>query len=254
MKLSTNVIGQALMTALQMGNVLTSFVPASGKFYLAAGLGVIQIVLSVLAHISNPDGTPATMPYGLDSNDLAQYQRIFGGVAKIIILVAFALALAPHAIAQQACPQGFTCTLAGISKDLPVAAPATPYTPSVLVTGGGGFASPNGKFAYESVSKLIGPQSTYLTEAQEFTIVKGQVESCTFAGASKSLYQWSFLTIGLTGLAGGCNSTSGSSAMAGSGQGFALVRFGKSPWGVVFSAMKNTTGGFKVTAGMSWGM
>lgn len=230
LKLSVNVIGQGLLVLLQMGNQVSGFVPDSKKFYLAAALGCIQMIVSVLAHYSNPNGTPSALPYGLSESDLAQYRRIFGSVSKIIVLVVLGLAIAAPSRAQAA------------------------YTPNVLVTGGGGFASPNGKFGFESISKLTGPQDTYLTQVQEFTIAKGQVETCSFIGATKSLYRWSFVTIGLTGVGGGCNSTTGSSAPAGSGQGFALVRIRKSPFGLVFTALKNTSGGYKITAGMSWGI
>lgn len=127
------------------------------------------------------------------------------------------------------------------------------YQPSVIISAGGGFASPNGKFAYYSISKATGIQNTYLTAAQEYTIVKGHVESCTLAGASKPIYEFGWLDIGLTGLAGGCSSTSGQAAVAGSGQVFALVHFGKSPLGIVITALKNNTGGYKVTLAPSWG-
>lgn len=157
------------------------------------------------------------------------------------------------------CPAGFVCTpnppkvAAPVTVSIPIPSSPISYSPSVLVTGGGGFASPNGKFAYGSISTQTGPQSTYLTAAQEFTMVKGQVQSCTLGGLSKSIYQFGPALIGLTGLAGGCNSTSGTASVAASGQGFLLFRFRKTPYSVVITALKNTTGGFKVTAGMGWG-
>jgi len=127
------------------------------------------------------------------------------------------------------------------------------YQPSVIISAGGGFASPNGKFAYYSISKATGIQNTYLTAAQEYTIVKGQVQSCTLAGASKPIYEFGWLDIGLTGLAGGCSSTDGKASVAGSGQVFGLLHFGKSPLGIVVTALKNNTGGYKVTLAPSWG-
>src|SRR5690242_1958645 len=52
-----------------------------------------------------------------------------------------------------------------------IALPSTPitYTPDIVVSSGGGFASPNGKFAYYSISKYIG-QSSYATMANQYTI------------------------------------------------------------------------------------
>ena len=123
--------------------------------------------------------------------------------------------------------------------------------PKYILSGGGGFASPNGKFAYVSESSLILPQGTYATVSQEYTLIKGAVQSCTFAGISKPIYQWSLLTIGLTGLGGGCTSSSGDTAGAGSGQGFLHVKWGHLPFGNVITAAKNSNTGFKVTLGFT---
>lgn len=129
--------------------------------------------------------------------------------------------------------------------------PAPTMLPTTFVSGGGGFASPSGKFAYASISTLALPQQTYATGVVEYTLVKGQVETCTFGGVSKPMYQVSFITAGLTGLGGGCNSTNGNSAVAGSGQIFLYFRWGKLPLGNVLTFMKNTNSGFKVTLGFS---
>lgn len=139
--------------------------------------------------------------------------------------------------------------------DIPLPPPSgsIKYQPSVIISGGGGFASPSGKFAYYSISKATGVQNTYLTAAQEYTLVKGEIQSCTLAGASKPVYEFGWLDIGLTGLAGGCSSTDGKASVAGSGQVFALLHFGKSPFGMVVTALKNNTGGYKVTLAPSWG-
>lgn len=134
---------------------------------------------------------------------------------------------------------------------LPLAA-QTMRLPKVLITGGAGFASPNGKFAYASESSLLLPQNTYTTIAWEDTIIKGQVQSCTLAGVSKPLYQFGWTTVGLTGLGGGCTSTTGAATGTMSGQAFLHVGFGTKPWGVVFTAVKNSSGGFKATIGLAW--
>lgn len=130
----------------------------------------------------------------------------------------------------------------------PLSAQSLSWTPKYIVTGGGGFASPSGKFAYASESTYVG-QGTYATVAQEYTTLHGQVESCTFGGASKLLYQWSLVTVGLTGLGGGCQSTNGSAGGAASGQGFLDVRWGKLPFGNTITAEKTSVGGFKITVG-----
>ncbi len=135
-------------------------------------------------------------------------------------------------------------------------APQDPaFTPTMLpkyiVTAGGGFASPNGKFAYISESSMVLPQQTYATVSQEYTLIKGQVQSCTFAGLTKPMYQFSVVTVGLTGLGGGCTSSSGETSGAGSAQGFLHIRWGKLPLGNVVTVMKNSNSGFKVTLGFS---
>jgi hypothetical protein len=79
MKLSINVIGQALLTLLHAGNVASGLVPSHEQFFVAAALGVVQIAVSVLAHFCNPDGSPASVPNGLSDEQMAQYRRIFGG-------------------------------------------------------------------------------------------------------------------------------------------------------------------------------
>lgn len=129
-----------------------------------------------------------------------------------------------------------------------VAQQATPLAPNLVFTGGGGFASPNGKFSYASISKLLGA-GTYATAAQEYTLINRKVQSCTLAGVTKQQYAFSVVRIGLTGLGGGCQD----GAYTAAAQGFADIGFGKiSKWGVVFTATKGTTGGFKFTAGPRW--
>lgn len=133
--------------------------------------------------------------------------------------------------------------------------PVTPVAatlPKIVLTGGGGFASPSGKFVYISESSLVLPQGTYATVSQEYTLIKGLVQSCTFAGVSKPIYQFSVFTVGLTGLGGGCNSTNGISSGVGSGQGFLHIKWGKTHFGNVFTITKNTNSSYKLTLGWSW--
>lgn len=133
------------------------------------------------------------------------------------------------------------------------ALPAPTMLPKFFVSGGGGFASPSGSFAYASESSLVLPQQTYATVAQEYTLIKNQVQSCTLAGLSKPMYQLSVVTLGVTGLGGGCTSSSGDSSPAGSGQVFLHIRWGRLPIGNLLAFRKNTNSGWKVTLGFSWG-
>ena len=145
----------------------------------------------------------------------------------------------------------------------PVVAAALPtssitYLPRFYGSVGGGGIVPGhgGRFAYESISAYIGAQ-TYATTVQEFTISKGKVQSCTLAGVSKIMYQFGFVSIGLTGLGGGCNSTSGDSGAAGAAQGFASFHLGKSGMSIVATGDKTFTAdgrqGVKLTLGVSYG-
>lgn len=131
------------------------------------------------------------------------------------------------------------------------AAPALPtsnitYLPQYLVNAGAGATIPgSGRFAFWSVSTYLG-QQTYATAATEYTISKGQVSTCALAGVSKVMYQYGALSIGLTGLGGGCTNPSGSSPAA-SAQGFASLHFGKSSWSAVITGMKTSGEEFKLT-------
>jgi len=120
------------------------------------------------------------------------------------------------------------------------------WTPKTVVTAGGGYSSPNGKFAYYSESHYVS-QGTYGTIAIEEEIIGGKVVQCALGGATKLLYQFGLFTLGMTGLGGGCGS-----AVAGSGQGFLDVRWGKLAYGNTVTVTKNTSGGWKVTLGFRW--
>lgn len=131
------------------------------------------------------------------------------------------------------------------------------YLPKWYASAGGGALVPgSGKFAYESISAYIGA-GTYATTVQEFTISAGKVQSCTMAGVSKLLYQFGFVSIGMTGLGGGCNSTGGDSGAAAATQGFASFHLGKSGISIVATGDKTflTDGrqGAKITLGVSFG-
>lgn len=63
MKLSTNVIVQALGTVGQALNLASGMVPPKYQFWIAGALGIVQSISGILAHFSNPDGTPSTTAY-----------------------------------------------------------------------------------------------------------------------------------------------------------------------------------------------
>ncbi len=176
-----------------------------------------------------------------------------------------------------ACPVGYTCTpnpaqpapappvpppapkaeapiTAPPISSVPQFIPASPitYSPNILVSAGGGFASPNGKFGYYSISKAIG-QNSYATMAQQYTIVKGKIQNCALAGLSKEMYEFGPLVLGITGLGGGCEGFSGDATAAANAQAYAHFHFGKSAWGAVLTVMKTTNPGYQVTLAPTWG-
>jgi hypothetical protein len=63
MRFSLNMVIQILGMAGQAINALVDFVPPKSKPIAAGVIGVIQAVTALLAHFSNPDGTPAADPY-----------------------------------------------------------------------------------------------------------------------------------------------------------------------------------------------
>jgi hypothetical protein len=56
MKLTSNVILQMIATAIQGLNALSDVVPPKYKFWVATGVGVLQMIGSVVAHFSPPPG------------------------------------------------------------------------------------------------------------------------------------------------------------------------------------------------------
>src|SRR5579862_7811748 len=100
MKLSVNVIGQMILTGMHAANALSGFVPHNDQFYVASLLGLLQLAISVLAHFRNPDGSPASIPYGLTDDQIAEYQKIFSTSAKAVVLTLLAIGLCQTARAQ----------------------------------------------------------------------------------------------------------------------------------------------------------
>lgn len=63
MKFSVNMFVQILTLVAQGANQVLSFVPDAKKPVVVAALGVVSAVTGLLAHFSNPNGTPASQPY-----------------------------------------------------------------------------------------------------------------------------------------------------------------------------------------------
>jgi hypothetical protein len=144
-------------------------------------------------------------------------------------------------------------SLTAFAQSPPPVLPSPTMLPTTIYSAGGGFASPNGKFAYASVSRLALPQQTYVTGAIEYTMINGTIQTCPLGGFTKPIYQLSIVTVGMTGLGGVCTNPEGKNTAAGSGQAFAYIRWGKLPIANVVTVMKNTDTGFKVTLGFAFG-
>ncbi|HEY6328669.1 MAG TPA: hypothetical protein VI756_04985 [Blastocatellia bacterium] len=63
MRLRANVIFQMLAGFVQLANLHGGMVPPKWQWLLTALVGAAQLAISVRAHFSNPDGTPAETPY-----------------------------------------------------------------------------------------------------------------------------------------------------------------------------------------------
>jgi hypothetical protein len=61
-KLSWQVILQAIATASQVFNAYGAFVPAKYQALIAGVLGGLQVLIGTIAHFYNTDGTPQGTP------------------------------------------------------------------------------------------------------------------------------------------------------------------------------------------------
>lgn len=139
MKIKTNVIGNAILVGLHVGNLVTPFIPSGDKFIVAAILGFLQLVLAVIAHYSNPNGTSVTLPYGLSDEQFAQYKQIFDNPddvpptknyspLKIVAFILVGLAIASPARAQTFASLGASAVESTAPHIQPAIAFATPIT------------------------------------------------------------------------------------------------------------------------------
>jgi hypothetical protein len=63
MKFSVNMVVQILALIAQGINASYDLLPPRGKFWAMVALSAVQGITAVLAHFTNPDGTPAAEPY-----------------------------------------------------------------------------------------------------------------------------------------------------------------------------------------------
>jgi len=59
MTVKTNGLVQILALALQVLNQILDQVPPRAKFWVMLAISALQVVISILAHFQNPDGTSA---------------------------------------------------------------------------------------------------------------------------------------------------------------------------------------------------
>lgn len=65
MKKWQSILVQSILTAGQIANagLENKMIPPKASPYVALGVGLIQVFFANKAHNSNPDGTPAEVPY-----------------------------------------------------------------------------------------------------------------------------------------------------------------------------------------------
>jgi hypothetical protein len=63
MTLSWNFIAHAIGIIAQAANALGVILPEEHKVGVAISVGILQGIVSLIAHYSNPDGTAAVEPY-----------------------------------------------------------------------------------------------------------------------------------------------------------------------------------------------
>ena len=63
MNLNTNAVVQTAALVAQVVNQTVPVLPPRGQFWALVVLSVLQGLSGVLAHFSNPDGTPAAAAY-----------------------------------------------------------------------------------------------------------------------------------------------------------------------------------------------
>lgn len=59
MKLSTSTVSQILLGICDYLNIVLPITTGQGKIYVGALLGILHVLVNTIAHLSNPDGSPA---------------------------------------------------------------------------------------------------------------------------------------------------------------------------------------------------
>ena len=63
MKLTTSSMMQIILGGVQALNIIEPALSPKGKVYAAMGIGILQVVVNTISHLSNPDGTDAKTAY-----------------------------------------------------------------------------------------------------------------------------------------------------------------------------------------------
>jgi len=61
--LLTNLVFQGSAGVVQFANMHGDLVPQKYQWLLSAVVGIAQVMVSIKAHFTNPDGTRASLPY-----------------------------------------------------------------------------------------------------------------------------------------------------------------------------------------------
>lgn len=117
----------------------------------------------------------------------------------------------------------------------PAAAPASEPTSFYTVGGGINSGVPRQPFGYYSLSQRVGT-GLYTTEVYEFAHIAGATASCSRAGLSKVLHRTGFLTLGVVGDVGACETSVGSAGAAVAERPFVDFHVGKSAFHIIASA------------------
>ena len=63
LRLTSSTALQILGGVLQALNVVDPYLSTKGKIYCGMAIGIIQVIVNTISHLSNPDGTDAKVAY-----------------------------------------------------------------------------------------------------------------------------------------------------------------------------------------------